>query len=254
MTLAAIDPKQSLGIEASQLPRHVAVIMDGNGRWAAEKGLPRIRGHEQGAHVVDEVVTQCARLGIEALTLYSFSIENWRRPKEEVEFLMHLYGQYLVSQRSRIMENNVRLVHLGRRQGLPSEVLQEMDLTIRQSSQNTGLKLCLALNYGARTELIDCIRTLARQATSGKLDPDKIDEKTVSEALYTRGLPDPDLLIRTASEHRLSNFLLWQISYAELFISDVYWPDFTSTHLNEAIRTYAGRQRRFGGLVDNPGR
>ncbi len=244
----SIDPKEALGIERDMMPRHIAIIMDGNGRWAVDRGLPRIRGHEQGAVVVDEIVTRCARLGVEVLTLYSFSHENWKRPKEEVDFLMGLYGQYLVSQRPQIMENNVKLIHVGRREGLPDDVLEEMDVTVEASSKNTGLKLCLALNYGSRTELIDCIKSLVKDAIAGEINLDDIDEQRISDSLYTQGLPDPDLLIRTASEYRISNFLLWQISYSELYISDVNWPEFTAGHLDEAIKAFAARDRRYGKI------
>jgi undecaprenyl diphosphate synthase len=243
-----LDSMAEVGLPRERLPRHIAIIMDGNGRWARSQGLPRIRGHEQGAKAVRAIVTQCARLGIEVLTLYSFSQENWKRPKEEVDFLMELYGQYLVAERGEIMDNNIRLVHLGRRAGLPESVLREMDETVRLSQNNTGLKLCLALNYGGRTELVDALRELAAEVQSGRLRPEEIDEEIISRALYSAGLPDPDLLIRTAGERRVSNFLLWQISYAELYVADVCWPDFSVEHLYAAIRDFGSRQRRFGAL------
>ena len=208
-------------------PRHIAIIMDGNGRWAKRQGLPRIRGHEAGAKTVRQIVTHCAKLNIEALTLFSFSTENWKRPSEEVEFLMGLYAEYLIAERETIMGNNVRFLHIGRRKGLPQSVLDEMDATVAMSRSNTGLKLCLALNYGSR---------------------DEIDESVISNELYTAGLPDPDLLIRTANERRISNFLLWQISYAELYISNKLWPEFTPLDLDAAITDFANRERRFGGI------
>ncbi|HEY3245174.1 MAG TPA: isoprenyl transferase [Phycisphaerae bacterium] len=248
MTEPPLDPRETLGIDRDDLPRHIAIIMDGNGRWARERHLPRIRGHERGAQAVRAVVTRCARLGVEALTLYSFSAENWKRPKAEVDFLMELYGEYLVAERGEIIENNIRLVHLGRREGLPAGVLKEMDTTIALSARNTGLKLCLALNYGSRLEILDAVREIAEEVRNGQLRLDDIDEQHFSAALYTTGLPDPDLLIRTAGERRISNFLLWQISYAEIHVTDAYWPDFTTDHLDRAIRDYAGRERRFGAV------
>ncbi|HNO79967.1 MAG TPA: isoprenyl transferase [Phycisphaerae bacterium] len=243
-----LDPMEAIGVDRSQLPRHIAIIMDGNGRWAQSRGLPRIRGHEEGAKSVRKIVTRCARLGVEVLTLYSFSHENWNRPKEEVDFLMELYSQYLISERSEIVDNNVQFVHLGSREGLPDNVLTQMDITKEASSQNTGLKLCLALNYGSRREIIQAVKTIAAEVKDGAIEVGDIDEDTVSNALYSRGLPDPDLLIRTAGERRISNFLLWQISYAEIFVSEVQWPDFDADHLDAAIRDFAGRERRFGAL------
>ena len=234
----------------SQLPRHIAIIMDGNGRWAKRQGLPRIRGHEAGAKTVRNIVTHCARLKIEALTLFSFSIENWKRPREEVEFLMNLYVQYLIAERETIMGNNVRFLHIGRRAGLPQSVLDEMDATVSMSRGNTGLKLCLALNYGSRDEIVDAVRAIAKNVQEGRLRPEEIDESMISNALYAAGLPDPDLLIRTANERRISNFLLWQISYAELFISEKLWPEFTPADLDAALIDFAGRERRFGGIQD----
>ncbi len=222
--------------------------MDGNGRWAKARGLPRIRGHEQGAKTVRRLVTHCARLGLDALTLYSFSTENWKRPREEVEFLMGLYAEYLIAERPTILDNNVRFIHLGRREGLPASVLGEMDRTVRLSEENTGLKLCLALNYGSREEILDAVRAISREAADGRLDPSEIDERTIRDRLYTANLPDPDLLIRTASEWRLSNFLLWQLSYAEIYVCDTFWPDFSEADFNAALQSYARRERRFGDI------
>jgi undecaprenyl diphosphate synthase len=229
-------------------PRHIAIIMDGNGRWAKRQGLPRIRGHEAGAKTVRQIVTHCAKLNIEALTLFSFSTENWKRPSEEVEFLMGLYAEYLIAERETIMGNNVRFLHIGRRKGLPQSVLDEMDATVAMSRSNTGLKLCLALNYGSRDEIVDAVRTIASKVRDARLRPDEIDESVISNELYTAGLPDPDLLIRTANERRISNFLLWQISYAELYISNKLWPEFTPLDLDAAITDFANRERRFGGI------
>ncbi len=249
MTEPPLNPEKALGIAPDRLPRHIAIIMDGNGRWAKQQGWPRIRGHECGAKNVRRVVTHCARLGIEALTLYSFSTENWKRPKDEVDFLMDLYVRYLIAERSTIMDNNVRFLHVGRREGLPEKVLAEMDRTTEMSHDNTGLRLCLALNYGSRDELIDAIREIAKDVRAGKLSLHEIDEQLISNSLYTAGLPDPDLLIRTANERRVSNFLLWQISYAELYVCDKPWPEFQEEELNAAIRDFATRERRFGDVA-----
>jgi undecaprenyl diphosphate synthase len=244
-----LDPRQELGLDRSQMPRHIAVIMDGNGRWANQRGLPRIRGHIEGAANVREIITHCARLKLEALTLYSFSTENWKRPKDEVEALMDLYVEYLIKEREEIMENDVRLIQIGRRDGLPQRVLNELDTTASMSAQNKGLTLCLAINYGSRNEIVDAFRTLAERVQAGELPPQAISEQHISEALYTAGVVDPDLLIRTAGEMRISNFLLWQISYAELYVTEVLWPDFSKDHLNQAIRAFADRERRFGAVI-----
>jgi len=243
-----LDPKTTLGLERCQLPRHIAIIMDGNGRWAKQRDLARIQGHEQGAKSVRSIVTHCARLGVEVLTLYSFSTENWKRPREEVEFLMSLYVRYLIAERDTIMDNNVRFRHVGRREGLPESVLAEMDQTVAMSRDNTGLTLCLALNYGSRDELTDAVRGIVADVQAGKLQIDDIDPMLISASLYTAGLPDPDLLIRTANERRISNFLLWQISYAEIHVSQTLWPDFGPEELNAAIKDFAGRERRYGAV------
>ncbi|GMV98563.1 MAG: isoprenyl transferase [Phycisphaerae bacterium] len=231
----------------------MAIIMDGNGRWARQRGLSRIKGHVEGAAGVRDIITHCARLQLEALTLYSFSAENWKRPKPEVDALMDLYVEYLVKEREEIMENNVRLVQIGRRVGLPEPVLRELDRTRELSAGNTGLTLCLAINYSSRNEIVDAVRRIARRVLAGELAPDQIDEQTVSDSLDTAGIPDPDLLIRTAGEMRLSNYLLWQISYAEFYVTDVLWPDFRKEHLNQALRAYAARERRFGGIKNDLG-
>jgi len=248
-TKPPLDPQQVLGLPRDALPRHIAIIMDGNGRWAREHGLPRIEGHRSGSEAVREIVTQCARLGIECLTLYSFSVDNWKRPPDEVSGLMALYAEHLAGERRTIMDNDIRMIQLGRRAGLPDEVLTELDLTVSASADNHGMTLCLALNYGARTEIVDAARNLAERVQRGELQPDEIDEDLVSTSLYTAGLPDPDLLIRTGGEMRVSNFLLWQISYAELHVTPVLWPDFGKDHLYEAIRSFAKRERRYGGVL-----
>ena len=240
--------RAALGVPPERLPRAVAIIMDGNGRWARARGLPRSAGHAAGAEVVRQVVTEAALLGLEALSLYSFSIENWHRPKEEVESLMHLYEEYLIRERPTIMEHNVRVRHLGRRDGLPQRVLRELDEAVRVSRDNTGMHLGLALNYASRAEITDAVRRIAQRVADGELKPDEITQQTVCDSRDTRGLPDPDLLIRTSGEMRLSNYLLWQISYAELYVTDVYWPDFDVPELHKAIRAYARRDRRFGSL------
>jgi undecaprenyl diphosphate synthase len=246
------DPRKVLGLEPEQLPRHIAIIMDGNGRWAIARGMPRIKGHEAGAESVHDIVEACARLSIGYLTLYSFSLENWKRPFDEVAALMRLYAEYLVKERDELMENNVRLVQVGRRDNLPDGVLRELDRTIELCNDNNGLTLCLALNYGSRYEIVEAARRLAARAVSGELRPDQIDEKLFADSLYTAGIPDPDLLIRTAGEYRISNFLLWQISYAEFYVTDVLWPDFRPGDLYEAIRSYARRERRFGEVLEKP--
>ena len=248
MRESPLDPREELGLRPEQMPRHIAIIMDGNGRWANLRGLPRIRGHLEGAANVRAIITHCARLRLDALTLYSFSAENWKRPRKEVDALMDLYVQYLIKEREEIMANNVRLIQIGRRDRLPEAVLRELDITQSLSAHNRGLKLCLAINYSARHEIVDAIRNIARKVRDGQLDPALIDEDCVANHLYTAGIPDPDLLIRTAGEMRLSNFLLWQISYAELYVTEALWPDFSKDDLNEAIRAYAARDRRFGGV------
>jgi undecaprenyl diphosphate synthase len=238
----------TLSLPADALPRHVAVIMDGNGRWAQDRGKLRIFGHQQGAKVVRSIVTECANLGLEVLTLYSFSTENWKRPADEVEFLMDLYIHYLIAERRELNDNNIRFIQLGRQSGLPARVLVELNATVQSTAANTGLTLALALNYGSRAEITDAVKTIASKVQSGELNPDSIDEQTISAHLYTAGLPDPDLLIRTAGEMRVSNYLLWQISYAEIYVTDVLWPDFTVGELHKAFHAFAARQRKFGDV------
>jgi undecaprenyl diphosphate synthase len=237
------------GLDPAKLPRHVAIIMDGNGRWAKRRGYPRIEGHRRGVKSVRATVEECCRLGIGQLTLYCLSVENWKRPRAELDFLMTLLHKFLVKERAEIMEQNIRFTTIGRRTGLPASVLREVDESIRISENNTGMVLCLAINYGGRTELVDAVRQLAAQAREGTLDPDAIDEETIADALYTAGMPEPDLLIRTAGEMRVSNFLLWQISYAELWVTDKCWPEFDTATLHAALADFARRERRFGGLT-----
>jgi undecaprenyl diphosphate synthase len=241
----------TLRLAPERLPRHVAIIMDGNGRWAKGRGLPRFAGHRAGAKTVRLIVEECARLGLQQLTLYSFSTENWNRPPEEVALLMDLYVEYMRSQRQLLIDNNIQFVQIGRPHGLPPLVLEELQNTLDATRSNTGMTLCLAINYGSRGEIRDAVHAIAREVQAGRLDPDAISEATISDHLYTAGMPDPDLLIRTAGEMRVSNYLLWQISYAEFFVTDIFWPEFGIEQLHNALREFAGRSRRFGGLDKN---
>jgi undecaprenyl diphosphate synthase len=222
--------------------------MDGNGRWAQQRGLPRVEGHRRGVKTVRWMVEECARLGLEQLTLYCFSHENWKRPQRELDYLMSLLEQFLVEERAEIMRQDIVFSMIGRRPGLSDGVLREVDKSTRCSAANTGMRLCLAVNYGGRQELVDACRDIARLAMQGQIDPTQIDETTVSNHLYTSGMPDPDLLIRTAGEMRISNYLLWQISYAELWVTSTCWPEFRKPDLLAALRDFAARDRRFGGL------
>ena len=248
MTPEILKRLAAAGLDPERIPGHIAIIMDGNGRWARQRGLPRVEGHLRGVQSVRATVEECCRLGIGQLTLYCLSVENWKRPQTELDFLMTLLQKYLIEERTEILEQNIRFTTIGRRTEMPAEVLREMDENIRLSAQNTGMVLCLAINYGGRTELVDAARRLAEQARQGTLDPAAIDEAAVNEALYTAGMPDPDLLIRTAGEMRVSNFLLWQISYAELWVTDQCWPDFDREILHTALKDFARRERKFGGI------
>jgi len=233
---------------APTVPTHVAVIMDGNGRWARARGLPRILGHREGAKSVRRIVAECARLGVKALTLYSFSSENWKRPAEEVDALMLLCEEYLASERRELAEKGIRFRRIGRDAGLPGSVLAALAATAEATASGRTMDLVLALNYGSRQEITDAVRRIARKVREGRLDPEAIDEGVIAGHLDTAGLPDPDLLIRTAGEMRISNYLLWQISYAELHVTDVLWPDFGEAELHHAFADFARRKRRFGGL------
>lgn len=245
------DPRALLpDVPVSRIPRHIAVIMDGNGRWAEERGFPRAFGHQAGASGVREVITASVKLGVEVLTLYSFSSENWRRPGDEIQALMRLCVAYCEGEREELLRHNIRVRVIGRRSGMPDDVLAALDMLCGATKDCTGLTLCLAINYGSRDEIVDAVRSIARQAKSGTLDPSSIDDAVISEHLNTAGLPDPDLLVRTGGEMRLSNYLLWQLSYAELYVTDEHWPDFSEASLHRAIRTFACRKRRFGGLND----
>ena len=228
------------------LPAHVAIIMDGNGRWARERGLPRVEGHRRGAESVRAVLRCASSLGIRHLTLYAFSIENWNRPKAEVDTLMKFLARYLKTEQAEMDQNNIRLRAIGQLDRLPGFVREQLDTTIASLDANTGTTLNLALSYGGRTELVDAARALAAKAQSGELAPADIDEQTFADHLYTAGTPDPDLLIRTSGEMRVSNFLLWQISYAELVVTERLWPDFGEADFCAALEAYASRERRFG--------
>ena len=238
------------GLDPARLPRHVAVIMDGNGRWAKQRGLPRIEGHRRGVQSVRGTIEESCRLGLEQLTLYCLSTENWKRPQLELDFLMALLHEYLLAERAEIMEQNIRFTTIGRRDGLPPEVLREMDENIRLSSKNTGTTLCLAINYSGRTEMVDAVKVLAERVKAGTLIPEDIDEAVITDALFTANMPDPDLLIRTAGEMRVSNFLLWQISYAELWVTPKCWPDFDAATLREALHDFGRRDRKFGCIKE----
>jgi undecaprenyl diphosphate synthase len=242
------NPEERLGLPASALPRHVAIIMDGNGRWAERRGRARIWGHRAGVGSVRAVSIECARLGVERLTLYAFSQENWKRPRREVDILWKLLRQFLVRERDEILDNDIRFEAVGRLDGLPTFVRRELDETRAISARSTGMVLCLALNYGGRAEIVDAARALAEEVRRGEREPDSIDEAAFASRLYAPGAPDPDLLVRTAGESRVSNFLLWQISYAEFHVSPACWPEFREDHLHEALRDYARRHRKFGAL------
>jgi len=237
-----------LGIHPDAIPRHIAIVLDGNGRWAQRRGLPRYMGHEEGGKAVQVVAQHCVDIGIEYLTLYSFSMQNWKRPEDEVNFLMHLIASYLEGIRSNLMRDNVRLLHLGQRQRLPQAMLDAIDETMRITAQNTGMILGLALNYGSREEIVDAAKAVAQKCVEGKLSPEAIDEACLAEHLYTAGWKDPDLVVRTSGEMRISNFLLWQISYAEFYVTETLWPDFTPQELDKAVLAYAARNRRFGDI------
>jgi undecaprenyl diphosphate synthase len=236
-----------------KIPKHVAVIMDGNGRWAEERGFPRIFGHKNGAGSVRTAIQTCARLGIEVLTLYSFSSENWSRPDQEIQGLMELCIAYCDGEREHFIRHNIRVRVIGRREGMPDDVNASLDRLEQATAACTGLTLCLAINYGSRDEIVDAIRLIAKRVADGELTTDEIDHGLVSRSLYTVGLPDPDMLIRTGGDLRVSNYLLWQISYTELYVSDLYWPDFGIDAWLDAVREYASRKRRFGGLNGDTG-
>jgi len=237
------------GLDTSRnMPVHIAVIMDGNGRWAARRGLPRNAGHREGANTLKRLVRECDAIGIKYLTAYAFSTENWNRPSEEVDALMDLLLEFLQNAEKELAGTNIRISVIGDTGRLSEEIRKEIKRVVANTAPNTGLNLIIALNYGSRCEIAAAAARIARDVKEGRLDPEDIDEKLFSDYLYTAGIPDPDLVIRPSGEYRLSNFLLWQSSYSELWFSDVLWPDFTKEHLYRAIRDYQNRNRRFGGL------
>ena len=246
MDTAISEQLNAFGLDHARLPRHVAIIMDGNGRWARGRGLPRVMGHRSGIKAVRAAVEMAREAGIEVLTLYAFSVENWKRPADEVSTLMRLLNEYLRRELSTLMKNEIRLNVLGDFQGLPTLVQRQLERVMKETAENRGMTLNLALNYGGRSEIVQAARRIAEQVKAGKLKPAGLDEELFSRFLYTGGQPDPDLLIRTSGEHRISNFLLWQISYAELYLTSKLWPDFGKTDFLEALREYQRRKRRFG--------
>ena len=232
----------------ASLPQHVAVIMDGNGRWAKQRGLPRIEGHRQGAESARAIIRAAGELGIKYLTLYAFSAENWNRPKDEVDALMKYLVHYLKTETSELNKNNVKLEVIGQIYRLPDHVQEQLKKAMHTLAKNNGLTLVMALSYGSRIEIVEAVRGIATKVKEGRLDPADINEQMVSQHLWTRNLPDPEVLIRTSGEMRVSNFLLWQISYAELVITPTLWPDFRKPQLIAALEDYARRHRRFGGV------
>jgi undecaprenyl diphosphate synthase len=228
------------------IPRHIAIIMDGNGRWAKEKGLARTAGHRQGVERVKEIVKACARLGVKVVTFFAFSTENWERPKSEIDVLMHFLDNFLDKEIKKFEKDNIRLKVIGRGDPLPKDLQKKLESSQRKTAANTGLTVVLALNYGSRQEILDGVRGFARDVSAGRRKIDTLDEEIFSGYLYTSGLPDPDLLIRTSGEMRISNFLLWQLSYAELYFPKKYWPDFSERDLEDAIGEFQARERRFG--------
>jgi undecaprenyl diphosphate synthase len=244
------SPDETLArqVNFEQLPAHIAIIMDGNGRWAAQRHLPRVEGHRAGIDSVRDVVETSARLGIEVLTLYAFSVENWKRPPTEVSTLMTLLKRYLRLELSTLLTNNIRFRVIGREEELSEDVRHELELGVRQTEKNTGMLFNIALNYGGRAEILDA----AKRVLAAGINPDDLDERRFSDFLYTAGQPDPDLLIRTSGEMRVSNFLLWQIAYSEIWVTETLWPDFRRRHLLEAVLAYQKRDRRYGGIKQKP--
>ena len=244
------SPDETLArhVNFEQLPAHIAIIMDGNGRWAAQRHLPRVEGHRAGIDSVRDVVETSARLGIEVLTLYAFSVENWKRPRAEINTLMTLLKRYLRLELSTLLKNDIRFQVIGRKDELSADVQHELDIGIRQTATNRGMLFNIALNYGGRAEIVDA----ARRVLAARIDPDDLDERRFGAFLYTAGQPDPDLLIRTSGEMRVSNFLLWQIAYSEIWVTETLWPDFRRRHLLEAVVAYQKRDRRYGGIKPSP--
>jgi len=250
-SLGPVTPEEASLLEKldlGQLPRHVAVIMDGNGRWAQKRHLPRIAGHRSGTQSARTTIETCARLKIEALTLYAFSVENWRRPKTEIDFLMALLREYLRKEMPLLQKNAIRMRFLGRIDELPAGVQNDVRDAMEKTAGNKGMVLCVALNYGGRAEIVDAMNAILAERNGHHGTPHKITEEQLSRHLYTDGLPDPDLLIRTSGEMRVSNFLLWQIAYAEIFVTETLWPDFNRARLLEALLEFQKRERRYGGI------
>jgi undecaprenyl diphosphate synthase len=248
--LGAVTPEEARlleNLDLERLPRHIAVIMDGNGRWAQKRHLPRIAGHRSGTQSARTTIETCARLKIEALTLYAFSVENWRRPKTEIDFLMALLREYLRKEMPLIQKNDIRMRFLGRIDELPAGVQRDVREAMEKTAGNKGMVLCVALNYGGRAEIVDAMNAILSER-NGQAASHKVTEEQLSRHLYTEGLPDPDLLIRTSGEMRVSNFLLWQIAYAEIFVTETLWPDFSRARLLEALLEFQKRERRYGGI------
>ena len=243
------DTRKDVLLNPDTLPSHIAVIMDGNGRWAKQRLMNRVKGHEKGSQTVRSVVTTCRELGIGTLTLYAFSTENWSRPKAEVTALMALLKKFIVNERDELLNNNIKLNIIGQKHRLPPDVLQAVDGTLALTEKNDGMVLNLALSYGSREEITTSVRRIAEKTASGELTVEEITEDLISDHLYTEGMPDPDLIIRTSGEFRLSNFLLWQAAYAEIYISDTLWPDFSKEELIEILINYQERDRRFGKVA-----
>ena len=237
-------------VKKKRLPNHIAIIMDGNGRWAKRRGFLRVKGHEEGVNSVREITTECAKKHIGQLTLYAFSNENWKRSKTEVNFLMRMLKKFLIAERPTIRDNDIILKTIGRTEALPEDVQKELFISMEESKNNTGMILCLALNYGGRTEIVDAANGLARDVKKGVVKLKDIDDDVFKSYMYTSDMTDPDLLIRTGGEMRVSNFLLWEVSYAELWFTSVYWPEFRKKHLEDALGDYAKRERRYGGLIE----
>ncbi len=245
--LSSADIKLIEGVKSKgNIPNHIAIIMDGNGRWAKKRNLPRIAGHHRGVETVRQIVEACASLGVKILTLYAFSTENWKRPEEEVSTLMRLMVKSLKSETDGLHKNKIKLISIGDSKSLPDIVRRELNSAIEKTSHNDKMILNLALSYSGRWELVEAVKTISKEVLAGNLDPDQINEETVASNLTTAGLPEPDLMIRTSGEFRISNFLLWQLAYSEIYISDVLWPEFRSKHLIEAVIDYQKRERRFG--------
>lgn len=245
--LSAADKKLIEDVKAKgNIPQHIAIIMDGNGRWAKKRSLPRVAGHQRGVESVRQVVQTCVGLGVNVLTLYTFSTENWNRPKDEVSTLMRLFVRSLKNETDELNSNNIRLTTIGDITSLPNIVQNELNAALEKTSQNSKMILNLALSYSGRWELVEAVKDISKQLMDGKIKPDEITEETISQNLSTAGMPEPDLLIRSGGEFRISNFLLWQIAYSEIFISDVLWPDFRCKHLLDAIKDFQKRERRFG--------